>query len=713
MLREASPDAQTPETLAAHRLVALTSLCQGNFVETRTHSETALRIDDSAWGRDSKLRFGQDSRVAAICYLAHSNWQLGDLRAAREQMERCLVTATETTHVPTLANAHYFAAMLDLFRGDAEAVLRAAKPAVELSRKHTLSLYLTVGNALLGWAHARLGDRETGVAELRQALADLAEQGNKLWLPLYRGLLAQIESDAEDPERALATIDEALVLADQIGAYWASAFLHRICGEVLLKRDPANTMPAEEAFLNAIAIAQKQKARSFELRAALSLAKLYQSTDRPADAHAVLAPALEGFSPTPEFPEIAEAQTLLAALAETDEVKSATASRQRRLQLQTTYANALIHARGHGARETSAAFAKVQELAAGADDPAERFAAYYGLWVGSLNRCEPAPMQETAAAFLREAEHRPNSPEAGVAHRISGVTCLYFGNYTGAQANIEKALDILDSERDRDLAFRFGQDQVAAAMIYLALVLWPLGDVERARQFADRAAAQAAKSGNAPTLVYVNYHLCLFEAVRGDRQRALPVAETVLDLAGKRSMPIWERAGRFLHGWANWLAGDRQVELAEMHRGVELWRELGQGYHRPYLSMLMAEAEADAGRLDFALTELDDVRAEINSMDQRWSEAELHRIRGEILLKRDPASTAPAEEAFLTAIVVAQEQKARSFGLRAALALAKLYKSINRIADAHAILAPALEGFSPTPEFPEIAQAQALLAMLR
>ena len=85
-------------------------------------------------------------------------------------------------------------------------------------------------------------------------------------------------------------------------------------GEILLKRDPANAAPAEDAFLTAIAVAQQQKARSFELRAALSLAKLYQSRDRLADAHALLASALKGFSPTPELREIAEAQTLLAAL---------------------------------------------------------------------------------------------------------------------------------------------------------------------------------------------------------------------------------------------------------------------------------------------------------------------------------------------------------------------------------------------------------------
>ena len=86
-------------------------------------------------------------------------------------------------------------------------------------------------------------------------------------------------------------------------------------------------------------------------------------------------------------------------------MKNATASRRRRLPLADAYANALIHARGHGALETSAAFDKAQALAAGDDDAAERFSAYYGQWAGSLNRGEPTTMQETATAFLRQTEH--------------------------------------------------------------------------------------------------------------------------------------------------------------------------------------------------------------------------------------------------------------------------------------------------------------------
>jgi predicted ATPase len=132
-------------------------------------------------------------------------------------------------------------------------------------------------------------------------------------VPFYQGLLAEIDAQ-DDAEGALSRIDEALALAAKTGERWSDAFLHRCRGEILVKRDPANTAPAEDAFLTAIAIAQQQKARSFELRAALDLARLYNSTSRSADAHSLLASALKGFSPTTEFPEIAEAQTLLAAL---------------------------------------------------------------------------------------------------------------------------------------------------------------------------------------------------------------------------------------------------------------------------------------------------------------------------------------------------------------------------------------------------------------
>jgi predicted ATPase len=135
--------------------------------------------------------------------------------------------------------------------------------------------------------------------------------GDRALAPLYTGLLAKLDAGGPDPNDALAQIDAAIALAQQTGESWSDSMLHRIRGEILLKRDTANPASAEEAFQTAIAVAREQGSRSFRLQAALALAKLYLSTGRPADAHAVLAPALEAFSPTPQMPEIAEAQALL------------------------------------------------------------------------------------------------------------------------------------------------------------------------------------------------------------------------------------------------------------------------------------------------------------------------------------------------------------------------------------------------------------------
>ena len=208
-----------------------------------------------------------------------------------------------------------------------------------------------------GWARGRLHDAAAGAEDLRRALADRIDQGAKVSSWFSTILLAQLEAETLGTESALARIDEAMALARQVENRCNLPFLHLLRGKLLLERDPSGPAPAEEAFQTALEIAKQQGARSWGLRAALSLAKLYQSTGRPIEAHAVLAAALEGFTPTPEMPEIAEAQALLGALAETEEVKAEASRHQRSLQLHIAYGNALIATRGFGAPETTKTFA--------------------------------------------------------------------------------------------------------------------------------------------------------------------------------------------------------------------------------------------------------------------------------------------------------------------------------------------------------------------
>ena len=131
---------------------------------------------------------------------------------------------------------------------------------------------------------------------------------------------------------------------------------------------------------------------------------------------------------------------------------------QRLTQLHVAYGNALIAARGYGAPETTEAFARARESASGDKDAPERLAADYGLWAGSYARGELPSMRAHAAAFLSDVEARPNSPEAGVAHRAAGITCWFAGEYREARDHLERALALFQPGRDDDLAFRFGHD---------------------------------------------------------------------------------------------------------------------------------------------------------------------------------------------------------------------------------------------------------------
>ena len=130
---------------------------------------------------------------------------------------------------------------------------------------------------------------------MRQALAVLMNKGTRIVVVFFQGLLADLELETLGADSAVARIDEALVSADQSTNFASLPFLHRLRGDILLKRNPRNTAPAEDAYRTAIAVAEQQAARSPALQASLALANLYQSVGRPAEAKTVLALALEGF----------------------------------------------------------------------------------------------------------------------------------------------------------------------------------------------------------------------------------------------------------------------------------------------------------------------------------------------------------------------------------------------------------------------------------
>jgi predicted ATPase len=707
-LGEAKNAGSLQDIALASRLIGQVGLYQGALFDARMHLEAALASYDPT--RDIQVRLGQgaDIEIFATVNLAMVFWQLGEVERARELTELAKTHAVESGRPSTVAHTHTYTALFEAFRGDADATLRDAKTTAQVAGLE-IPMYPAMAKIFQGWARARLSDREAGLEELRQGLTVLAEKKIMFLLPVTQGLLSELEADGPSADAALARIDEALRLATQTGERWTDAFLYRIRGDIQLKADPKHPARALEAYLSALAIAREQGARSFGLQAALGVAKLYQSTGRPADAHAVLAPALEGFSPTPEMSEIAEAQALLAALAESDEVKSAAASRQRRLQLQTRYGQAMMYSRGFASDESKTAFASARTLAAGVGDASERFDAYYGLFVGSVLRGELSLARETAESFLRAAENEGRMMEAAVARRCVGIARLWQGDFIDARTNLAEALRTYDPKRDRDAKFRFGVDAGAAATGFLAVAGWAFGDVERARALSEEALARADETAHAPSRAFVYTIISLYQLLRGDPESARRAAMIPVDLGREHAMALWLAFGEVLSYWARARLGDRESGIVELREALAAYLGQKNRLHAPLFQGQLAELEADGDNADGALRRIDEALARASETGEHWTDALLHRIRGAILLKRDPANPAPAEEAFLAAIAIAQAQKARSFELLASLSLAKLYQATTRPADAHAVLAPALEGFAPTPEMPEIAEAQALM----
>jgi len=302
----------------------------------------------------------------------------------------------------------------------------------------------------------------------------------------------------------------------------------------------------------------------------------------------------------------------------------------------------LIWAKGYTAPETSAAFARARELASQVEDASERFSAYYSLWVVHLYRGEPALAREMAELFLREAAARPDCPEALIGHRISGVTRLHFGDFAGAHDHLRKTIELYDPARHGDFANRFGQDPRAATEIFDALTLWVLGRIDEALPIADRALADAQAAAHAPTMTFALLYAALLGLIRCDAEAVATYSQALADTASRYDLSTGFAV--FLQGWAKSSDGAEETRLTEMRRDLAIATERGRHWALPSFEAAVAAAEANAGEIDAGLQRLDAVLTELERTEERWYEAEMHRIRGEILLKRDPADTAAAEQ---------------------------------------------------------------------
>src|SRR5271166_569794 len=229
----------------------------------------------------------------------------------------------------------------------------------------------------------------------------------------------------------------------------------------------------------------------------------------------------------------------------------------------------------------------------------------YAIWAGSYVHGDLPGMIGPAQAFLHDVESMPGSPEAGVAHRAYGVTQWFTGNYSEARAHLEQAVAIFDPDRDRDLAFRFGQDVGVSATVYLAIALWPLGQVDRAREIADATAARIAKLSHLATSTYGLMHCAMFEIIGRKVDRAAPLARTLSSVAREHGIALWVAFGAFLEAWVELRSGVPGIGLANLQRAAALLQQDDVGAFQPLVRIALAEADARNGETAAALATID------------------------------------------------------------------------------------------------------------
>src|SRR5271165_3128892 len=279
----------------------------------------------------------------------------------------------------------------------------------------------------------------------------------------------------------------------------------------------------------------------------------------------------------------------------------------------------MIAAHGHGAPETAAAFRNASELGAGGADLQARYSINYGLWAAAHVHGDLNAMREPAQAFLRDVKQQSHSPEAGVAHRIYGVTQWVAGDFIEGRSHLEKALAIFNPERDRDLAFRFGQDVGVSAMVYLAIALWPLGEVERARELIDAATRRIAILEHLATSTFGLMHSAMCEIIARNVDSAAPLAKALSSVAHEHGIALWIGFGAFLEAWVEFRSGSPETGLLNMRRAAALLQQDGVGAFQPLVRTALAEAEARNGEPEAALATLDQALEDFARQDSAGS----------------------------------------------------------------------------------------------
>jgi len=396
------------------------------------------------------------------------------------------------------------------------------------------------------------------------------------------------------------------------------------------------------------------------------------------------------------------------------------ALRREQIKLQIALITPLMHVKGHAAPETKAATERARLLIEQADalgetpdDPLLLFLVLYGFWAANYVAFNGDVCRDLAAQLLALAEKQGATVPLVIGHRIMGPCLTTRGDIAEAQEHYDRAITLYNPMEHRHLATRFfGQDASVVILTHRAFNLWLLGYPAAGLRDADDALKIAREIGQAASSMFALLFVARFHVLCGDYLVATALSQELSALADEKGAPYWKTHGTLSEGCVLALTGKASDAVQLITSGLSAYWSTGATLSRPMFLSYLATVYAELGKFDDAWRCISEATTAAETTKEKWFEAEINRIAGEIALKSPEPDAAKAEGYFDRALAIARAQQAKSWELRAATSMARLYCDRGKRDAARELLAPVYKWFTEGFDTLDLKEAKALLAQL-
>jgi predicted ATPase len=394
---------------------------------------------------------------------------------------------------------------------------------------------------------------------------------------------------------------------------------------------------------------------------------------------------------------------LLQTLPETPE------RTQREIDIHITLGASLIATKGFAAPEVGQTYTRARQLCAYLEDPQQLFSVLRGLCGYYIVRAELQTAHTLGEQLLTLARQAHDPALLLAAYGVLGATLSFLGVPTSALTHLTQGLTLYDPQAHRSYAFLYGQDTGVVCHSRVAWTLWLLGYPEQGRAQNDEALTLAQQIAHPISLSFALVQAAGFHQFRRERRAAQECAAAAISLATAQGFPLWQAAGAILYGWEQTQQGHAQEGIERLRQGLRAWRATGAEFARPYWLALLADAYGIIGRPEAGLPALAEALTLVDTTGERWYDPELYRLKGELLLSWSSDNATEAETCFHQAISIAQNQSAKSWELRAATSLARLWQSQGKRDEARELLEPVYSWFTEGFDTADLKDAKVLL----